>query len=411
MQAWRAEERAVTGAVSRRRVFYIPGFDPLPPRRYRELYRSEGAAQAALSGYRLDQCPGSDAASWRVTAEFGGTTVEAAVTVLVWSDLVRAAMAGGLFGGLFRPLRTIRTYLARGTLWRLMRLRRGPMLAALYPLALLAALLSAMVSAAVAAQAILAATAPAPVSLLGGAAAALAVWSGGRRLDRRLYAGYLWHDFAFASQANGAYPAALEARIGTFRRTVDTALSQDWDEVLVVGHSLGAQIAVSVVADLLRGPPRPARPALALLTLGQVIPMQSFLPAADRLRADLRDLSDAAGLTWVDVSAPGDGCCFALCDPVAVSGVAPERRRWPLVISAAFARTLRPETLAALRWRFFRLHFQYLCAFDSLPGRTGDYDYFRITAGPMTLAARFAGRAPSAARIERALSRHRGTAA
>ena len=31
----------------RRKVFYIPGYDPFPPRRYRELYRSEGAAQAA----------------------------------------------------------------------------------------------------------------------------------------------------------------------------------------------------------------------------------------------------------------------------------------------------------------------------------------------------------------------------
>ena len=37
----------------RRRVLYIPGYDPIPPRRYRELYRREGARQAAISGYRL----------------------------------------------------------------------------------------------------------------------------------------------------------------------------------------------------------------------------------------------------------------------------------------------------------------------------------------------------------------------
>ena len=34
-------------AVFRRRVFYIPGYDPVHPRRYRELYRKEGADQAA----------------------------------------------------------------------------------------------------------------------------------------------------------------------------------------------------------------------------------------------------------------------------------------------------------------------------------------------------------------------------
>ena len=33
--------------VFRRRVFYIPGYDPFHPRRYRELYRKEAAVQAA----------------------------------------------------------------------------------------------------------------------------------------------------------------------------------------------------------------------------------------------------------------------------------------------------------------------------------------------------------------------------
>ena len=32
-------------------LIYIPGYDPIPPRRYRELYRKEGAAQAAISGF------------------------------------------------------------------------------------------------------------------------------------------------------------------------------------------------------------------------------------------------------------------------------------------------------------------------------------------------------------------------
>ena len=143
-------------------------------------------------------------------------------------------------------------------------------------------------------------------------------------------------------------------------------------------------------------------PALGLLTLGQVVPMLSFLPRAARLRGDLRFLSTRDELAWIDISAPGDGCSFALCDPVTVSGVAPEAKRWPLVISAAFSQTLSPERWKALRWRFFRLHFQYLCAFD----RPGDYDYFRVTAGPQTLAARYDGRPASKSRIEVAVSKY-----
>lgn len=76
--------------------------------------------------------------------------------------------------------------------------------------------------------------------------------------------------------------------------------------------------------------------------------------------------------------------------------MSPRQKRGPLVISAAFSQTLSPERWRRLRRRYFRLHFQYLCAFD----RPGDYDYFRITAGPMTLAERFAERKGSASRIE-----------
>ena len=88
---------------------------------------------------------------------------------------------------------------------------------------------------------------------------------------------------------------------------------------------------------------------------------------------------------------------------MAVSGVATPGKRWPLVISAAFSQTLSPERWQELRRRFFRLHFQYLCAFD----RPGDYDYFRITAGPLTLADRYRGRPPSRTVIIRAASGYR----
>jgi hypothetical protein len=81
--------------------------------------------------------------------------------------------------------------------------------------------------------------------------------------------------------------------------------------------------------------------------------------------------------------------------------------RTPLTPPAAFTKTLTPARWKALRWRFFRLHFQYLCAFDALPGRIDDYDYFRITAGPLTLMERLGARNPSSSRIERAVSGYR----
>jgi hypothetical protein len=396
--------------VRHRRVFYIPGYDPFHPRRYRELYRKEGAAQAALSGYRLAVRARAGAGyGWHVRAEIEGARVETEVEVLTWSDIVQASMAQGVLATYGQMLRVIVAYFGSGAVFRLARLRKGPILAGFYPVGMLILYALVAVGLGVAAQGLVAAVLPGWVGWLAGAGVAALAITGFRRLDRHTFVFYLMHDLAFTAQAGGAYPAALEARLVDFRQRVRAALEAGADEVLVVGHSTGAHLAVSVVADILRDGAPGGR--LALLTLGQSVPMASFLPRATRLRADLRLVSASGAIAWVDVTAPGDGCAFALCDPVAVTGVAPEGKRWPLVVSCAFSRTLRPETWRRLKRRYFRLHFQYLCAFDNLPGTPADYDYFAITAGPRTLAARYAGRAPSKSRIETPTSGHTAVAA
>ncbi|MBD3663350.1 hypothetical protein [Sulfitobacter aestuariivivens] len=396
-------------AVKRRRVFYIPGYDPIHPRRYRELYRKEGAAQAAISGYDIALSPGRGDGhyGWHVQAQIDGTKVTTDVDVLVWSDIVRDSMDTSIPATYLQLIRTAWIYAASGTLWRLMKLRKGPVIAALYPVgmllgqALLALLLLAVI------YAFLSPVHPVLGSVVGAAAAIwLLRWFKGK--DSRFFAYYLMHDYSYSAASRGANSPELEARIAAFTDTVAAALETDVDEVLVVGHSSGAHLGVSILADLIRAGRVPANgPALAFLSLGQVVPMVSFLPDAHRLRADLRYLSAQDTLAWVDVTAPGDGCAFALCDPVAVSGVAPADKRWPLVFSAAFTQTLSPARWKALRWRFFRLHFQYLCAFD----RPKDYDYFQITAGPQTLGARYAGRVPSRSRIDHAVSKFTSVAA
>ncbi len=388
--------------VRHRKVFYIPGFDPAPPRRYRELYRKEAKAQAAISGYAIEMGArqSKHGFGWSVTAIMDGHEVRTVFEVLVWSDIVRGSMDPGIAATYLQLVRTTWVYIASGALFRLMRLRKGPVIAALYPIVVL--LLQLLVAALVAISVAKVAVWVSPGSMGVGFGVVFGVIAGGlilrafRAYDHRLFAYYLMHDYAFSAQGGGAYPAALEGRMAEFGQIIGSGLGEGFDEVLVVGHSSGAHLAVSILADLIRGGLPDARPALGFLSLGQVVPMVSFLPDARRLRGDLHFLCTRDELTWVDVTAPGDGCAFALCDPVAVTGVAASGKRWPLVISAAFTQTLSPARWKALRWRFFRLHFQYLCAFD----RPGIYDYFRITAGPQTLAARFAGCQPSKSRIE-----------
>lgn len=400
------------GQVRRRRVFYIPGFDPLQTRRYRQFYRSEGPRQAAVSGYALEvgAKPAGMPHGWTVRAEIDGAGVDAVVEVLAWADIIGRSMRRTIPATYAQMARTAWIYIGSGALFRLGRLRKGPTLAALYPVVMLILQALVAVLAGIGLDAAVAPLAPGwagdALGALAGLALAWVLLRAFQRWDGRFLVHYLMHDYAFSAGHHGAYPPALATRMQDFAARIRAALDEDWDEVLVVGHSSGAILGVSILADILRrGLPADA-PALSFLTLGQVVPMVSFLPEARRLRGDLAFLSTRGDLAWVDVTAPGDGCAFALCDPVAVSGVAPEGKVWPLVISCAFTRTFSPERWRQMRFRWFRLHFQYMCAFD----RPGDYDYFRITAGPLTLRARYAGRAPSKSRIETPLSGYRSVA-
>ncbi|MDU8929764.1 hypothetical protein RXV86_20450 [Alisedimentitalea sp. MJ-SS2] len=391
-------------SVVRRRVFYIPGYDPIHPRRYRELFRKEGAAQAEISKYEIELSAkqGDGPYGWHVTGRMDGHETEADFEVLVWSDIVRESMGLGVIATYVQLARTAWTYIASGALRRLMRLRKGPVIAALYPVVfLLVQLLLALVLAWGIGRGLALIH---PWAAWGGLVIVPFVLEWFRKRDSKFFAYYLMHDYAYSAQSKGANPPELEARMGAFADRIAEALQGDSDEVLVVGHSSGAHLAVSILADLIREGRVPERgPVLSFLSLGQVVPMVSFLPQASRLRGDLLFLCQRDELTWVDVTAPGDGCAFALCDPVSVSGVAPEQgKRWPLVFSAAFTQTLSPERWKELRWRFFRLHFQYLCAFD----RVGDYDYFRITAGPIALGVRYTGRNASKSRIEMPVNKY-----
>ena len=69
--------------VRKRRVFYIPGYDPFHPRRYRELYRKEAAAQAQISGYEIGLTPKTtgDRYGWHVDAHIENAQVS------TWSQI------------------------------------------------------------------------------------------------------------------------------------------------------------------------------------------------------------------------------------------------------------------------------------------------------------------------------------
>ena len=391
---------AVSGhhKIKTRKVFYIPGFDPQPPRRYRELYRREGKKQAEISGYALKQglVPDQPASSWRIDADFDGDKTQTDFECLIWSDIVKASMTPSLWNIYVKSFYYYSNYILSGSLFRILKVRIGPAIVALYPPLVTAFQLAIGVLLAVTLvdlfdQLVIGL----PIAALG-----VAVWIWlMRRLDKYLYAHYLMLDYTYFAKGNGALPEGLGDRLNGFTDRVKKAFEGDYDEVLIVGHSSGAQLAVNLAAKIL-GEGHNSTSQLGVLTLGHSIPMASFLPEAQYMRGDLQFLSEQDDITWLDVSAPGDGACFALADPVAISGVATEAQKHPKILSAVYSRTLSDQQKRELRGRFFKKHFQYLCAFQ----HPDNYDYFKITAGPTAFAELVAGLKESPSKITKTYS-------
>jgi len=393
--------------VKQRKVFYVPGYDPMLPRRYRELYRTEGAKQAAISGYDLmlkGKGGRAENYGWTVDTSIEGQKTHTEFEFLLWSDIVQASMKRTIAGSFRLLVHTAWAYISTGSLRRLMKLQKGPIIAALYPVVVLLAQLFLGLLLGYLTYRVVGHFSHWVFGLIAGFGALSAVMIWFKSKDNKIYAYYLMHDYAFSAQYGGDIPPELVARMHEFADHIHAALNSDIDEVLVVGHSSGAHLSVSILADLIRRLGVSEKgPKLGFLTLGHVVPMVSFLPKAWVLRRDLNYLCQRDELTWIDVTAPGDGCTFALCDPASVSGVAPEGgHKWPLVFSAAFSQTLSPEYFASIKRKFFRMHFQYLCHFD----RPRDYDYFQITSGPVTLETRFKDRAPSPSIITSAVNKY-----
>ncbi len=393
-----AESIALDPATVRsRKVFYVSGFDPLGPRRYRELYRKEGPQQAKISGYDLSIAGQQRAENgnyrWKARYQTSQTETETEFEFLGWDDIVRHSFRPSLRYVYALMFKTLWIYLSSGAIRAMFRLRSGPLVAGLVPAFLMIFYLiyGGLIGTSAAMLTVAGFGGPVWLAGLAGIGAFGLSMIGTRFFEEQMMIYFMVNDLGYSAQDAGAYPEPLSDRLDSFADQIGEALASDaYDEVLVVGHSSGAQLAVTALSRCIEKHGLPYESRLGLVTLGQSIAMTSFLPEAHELREDLAKIADEGRIFWLDVTAPGDGACFALTDPAAncrQRGRA-EGTANPLVISAAFRKSMDPMQLRRNRWRLLRMHFQYLCAFSKPCG----FDYFETTAGPVLLADRYGGR-------------------
>ncbi|MCO5977483.1 hypothetical protein [Ideonella oryzae] len=384
--------------VRRRVVLYLGGFDPQGPARYHAMAMAAAAARpdgtVTVGPRRKGDRPHES--HWTLHWPDGlGGQGQTQCHFLRWDDLVRAQWPRGRWRLAALTLGTTARMVANGSLWRILQTSWPAFMALALPALSLVALGLLGVAWGTGLVA-LARWWPGPWTLggvalgaLGGLAALVKAFGW---LQSRVQMDWLMRSARYILRQARGHTPELERRIDQHAASLAALASQAdaIDEVMVVGHSSGCMLAVSVVARALpqwQGRSAHTRPTLSLLTLGQCIPVLSYQPEARRFREELACLRASELLTWVDVSSPVDGCCFALSDPtrVCLDGagevhlVAPGA---PKCLNPRWAQAFSPARYRALKRDKMACHFQYLQATE----RPGSCDVLSWTAGPKRLA-------------------------
>jgi len=175
----------------------------------------------------------------------------------------------------------------------------------------------------------------------------------------------------------------IDARQEAFaRRLVDAARRPGWDEMLIVGHSMGCQLAVRALGQAIRQDPMLGkRGAVSLLTLGKSFPLYNMMTDDPAYRRDFETLIEARHIPWIDIVGRPDAGSAGHVHPFTGLGLAAPSDR-PVRRSPRFHAILSRATYRRLRWSPLDFHFQYLKATEV----AGGYDFFRIVTGPCRLS-------------------------
>ena len=365
----------IDAVIRKRRVFHLPGYDPAPPaavkRRFtRELRRFEQtwSTQAAVSDI------GANEETWRVTASGPNWSVETQYRLVAWNDMIEAAAERPMWLRIPQGLLAFLDF-AVGALPRYLHANWRYAGFFLYPFVMFVALAAL----AIVGGGVVARDTGSLLIGIGVAIAALAVlwqWPG-----RRLFLHLLFDDWIFSRvYVHGGDPA-MDAKLDrTAREVVEAAREGEADEVVVIGHSLGAVLAIDVLDRALRLEPALGQKGarVAFISVGSSILKIGLHASAARFRASAERVASAPGIFWGDYQAISDIMNFYKRDPLTAMGLPP--RDVPLVRMVRIRHMLDPAVYKRIRYRPLRMHLQFV----SGNNLRNAYDYFMLVCGPLS---------------------------
>lgn len=362
--------------VLRRRVYHLGGYDPAPPlavyeRFAKELRRFERAWNVRTAISELKTEP--DLATWRVSTTGPNWHSETEVRLVRWDDLIAESVARPAWSRLFPGAVAFLDFLTAGALVGYLRSSWRYAMFFIYPflimfliagLSLGAMYLSSRVSG----------------SLFFGFGAfvvsALLLYL---LADRWLYLGLLLDDWIFSRHYIRHGNVALDDRLQRVAAEIAAAARDEAaDEVLVVGHSLGAVLAIDLLdraARLQRE--QGTRRNLAFFSVGASILKIGLHRAARRFRAAVGRVSANPDVLWADYRARSDVMNFYGAEMLRDLNL--PAAAGPVIRNVSIRRMIAPARYPRIRRNWYKMHCQFVRGND----RRAPYDYFMSICGPI----------------------------
>src|SRR5665647_1004730 len=341
---------------------------------------------------RPQSAPDGETASWTIETKASDWQTHTSYDFLRWEDLIQRDLAAPILHTVFHAMWIYWRLVFRGTIARFWKAHWRFATFITYPHFVLFVEALCILGIVFAFEKGLQALGiPAPFSIA--AAAALFVAGLGTVLkytEHLTYLLYLLSDTIWTWEFSHRQRPEWDQRIDRFAQyLVNVAHASDAEEIVVVGHSSGSFLGVEILARALKLDPALGRhgPRIVLLTIGGNFPIIGFHAVSEDFRDHLRALAVEPSIDWIDCQSRKDVMNFYPFDPIAGHGIdVGAARRNPTIVPVRFREIIKPEHYNLFRWKFFRVHFQFVMA-NELPHA---YDFFMIVCGPIPLRERMA---------------------
>ena len=383
--------------VQHRHIIYVQGYDPRGLAQYYRMFRTELRKFGRL--YRLtatisrpQSTPDGETASWTIETKASEWQTRTSYDFLRFEDLIQRDLAAPIWSTVFQAVLIYWRLVFSGTIarfwkahWRFATFITYPhfllLIEAMLALGLAFAFEKGLEAIGIPKLLAIAAAATAFVTVLGSAL---------KYTENATYLLYLLSDTIWTWQFSHRQRLDWDQRIDRFAQyIVKVACSSQAEEIVVVGHSSGSFLGTEILARALKLDPDLARhgPRVVLLTIGGNFPIVGFHAVSEDFRDHLRLLAIEPSIDWIDCQSRKDVMNFYPFDPIGGHGIdVGSARRNPTIVPVRFREIIRPEHYDLFRWKFFRVHFQFVMANE----RPHAYDFFMIVCGPIGLRQRMA---------------------